>query len=134
MALFNLSSRIDVKLEKELLKRGIHGVFEQNCLGPIFIKGIKKLERGQYWFSRDSLSQALRDLKEDNEHFIDSENPLTEREKEVLLYITSGASNHEIAYELNISPNTVKVHIYNIYRKTNVKNRFQASLWAVKNF
>ncbi len=116
------------------LKQGIRGVFTQNCLGPIFIKGIQALIKGELWFSRQAINQALLDLKYENEHLIGLENPLTLREKEIILCVTSGASNDQIAYDLNISSNTVKAHIYNIYKKINVSNRFQASLWAVKNF
>lgn len=58
---------------------------------------------------------------------------LTPREIEILTMVASGAKNEEIANELYISPNTVKTHIYNIFKKINVPNRLQAALWAVKN-
>jgi DNA-binding CsgD family transcriptional regulator len=51
----------------------------------------------------------------------------------VLLFIASGISNTEIADNLNISRNTVKTHLYNIYNKIRVPNRLQAALWAAKN-
>ena len=134
VALFNLSYQIDIQLEKKILKQGIRGVFTQNCPGPIFIKGIQTLIKGELWFSRQAINQVLLDLKDENEQLIGLENPLTQREKEIILCVTSGASNDQISYDLSISPNTVKAHIYNIYKKINVSNRFQASLWAVKNF
>jgi len=134
LALFNVSQQIDIQLEKEILKRGIRGVFTQNCPCQIFIKGIRAIKKGELWFSRRILTQVLLDLNNEDEHFHDMEIPLTLREKELLFCVASGASYDQISYDLNISLNTVKTHIYNIYKKINVSNRFQASLWAAKNF
>ena len=58
--------------------------------------------------------------------------PLSEREVEVLQYLSSGASNREIAGHLYITENTVKRHVYNIFGKLNVSNRTQAALQAYR--
>jgi len=52
--------------------------------------------------------------------------PLSQRELEVLQLIAEGLSNREIAQELVLSVNTIKVHTYNIYGKLNVHSRTQA--------
>ncbi|MGG1634444.1 LuxR C-terminal-related transcriptional regulator [Paenibacillus sp. NRS-1760] len=51
---------------------------------------------------------------------------LTEQETKVLLWIAGGLSNKEIASRLNITAETVKFHIKNVYRKFGVNNRVQA--------
>lgn len=56
--------------------------------------------------------------------------PLTPREKEVLSYLASGASNKDIADALGVQVVTVKLHVRGICRKLNVKNRTQAALKA----
>ena len=48
---------------------------------------------------------------------------ITEREFEVILQIKNGLTNKEIAYNLNISVNTVNNHIANIFSKTGVRSR-----------
>jgi DNA-binding CsgD family transcriptional regulator len=58
---------------------------------------------------------------------------LTPKEIEVLKIAASGAQNDEIAGQLFISPHTVKTHLSNIYKKIDVKNRFQAMLWTAEN-
>lgn len=58
--------------------------------------------------------------------------PLSEREREVLQWLTSGASNREIGRQLYIAESTVKRHVYNIFGKLNVRNRTQAALQARK--
>jgi len=51
---------------------------------------------------------------------------LTPREEQVLELIASGATNVEIGAELHLSPNTVKGHTRNLYRKLNARNRAEA--------
>jgi DNA-binding NarL/FixJ family response regulator len=53
--------------------------------------------------------------------------PLSEREREVLTLIASGATNREIAERLYLSPHTVKEHASSLYRKLGVKNRAEAA-------
>ena len=51
---------------------------------------------------------------------------LTSRERDVLTLMAEGQSNKEIARSLNISPNTVKTHVSNLYTKLEVAKRTQA--------
>lgn len=55
---------------------------------------------------------------------------LSEREAEVLLFICHGYTNKEIASQLQITANTVKTHLKNIYAKLDVSNRTQAAAEA----
>ena len=48
---------------------------------------------------------------------------MTRREIELTQLLAAGASNREISRILSISEDTVKNHIYNIYRKAGVRNR-----------
>ena len=52
--------------------------------------------------------------------------PLSEREREVLVLMASGATNREIAERLFLSPHTVKEHTSAVYRKLGVRNRAEA--------
>ena len=58
--------------------------------------------------------------------------PLSDREREILLYIDSGLSNREIADKLYISVSTVKTHINNLYGKLDANSRTQALAIARK--
>lgn len=57
---------------------------------------------------------------------------LSEREIEILRLLATGVSNKEIAQKLFISPNTVKVHLRNIFSKTGAVSRTEATLFAIR--
>ena len=57
---------------------------------------------------------------------------LSERELEILKLVATGASNKEIAQQLYISANTVKVHLRNIFAKINATTRTEAAMYAVQ--
>jgi len=60
------------------------------------------------------------------------DNPLSQRETEVLRMLSKGLNYKEIAEKIFLSPHTVKTHIKNIYSKLHVGNRAEAIYKAIK--
>jgi len=101
-------------------------VIEQACLDAgcaIFIS--KNSESSQIY---ESLCQLMGHAPSNSE--IDQ---LTTRQKEILSHISEGHSNKMIAYSLEISEQTVKVHLGEIFKKLKVFNRTQAVIKAKEN-
>ncbi len=61
-----------------------------------------------------------------------TEEPLSEREIEVLKLVAQGLTNQEIAKALHISVSTVRNHVGNILNKLHLANRTQAALYALR--
>ncbi len=57
---------------------------------------------------------------------------LTPREREVLLCITQGRSNREIAEQLGIAEKTVRIHVSSMLEKMGVRDRTQATIYALQ--
>lgn len=58
---------------------------------------------------------------------------LSAREIEILRLVAKGLTNGEIAHLLTISPNTVKVHLSNIYEKTGAASRTEATKYGIEH-
>jgi DNA-binding NarL/FixJ family response regulator len=58
---------------------------------------------------------------------------LSKRQKQLLVLLDKGLSNRDIAESLEISEHTVKVHLWRLFRRLNVKSRSQASHLARTN-
>ena len=58
---------------------------------------------------------------------------LTQREKDIVLYILMGKSKKEIAERLYLSVSTIKSNVENIYRKLDVHNKAQLIVYIIKN-
>ena len=58
---------------------------------------------------------------------------LTQREREILTYLSRGQSNKAIARSLDISHDTVKLHVRHILAKLNLSSRVEAAVFAVEH-
>ena len=131
IAIFNMPT--GQPFGNDLVKKGVRGIFYNSDPLPNLAKGVPAILNGELWYSRKDLMKCLLDSNDDNEFALERRGLLTPREKEILILIASGISNSQIADKLNISRNTVKTHLYNIYNKIKVPNRLQAALWAAKH-
>jgi len=110
----------------------INGVFYVAEDEERVVFGLQGILRGECYFSQKLASYLI--THSGNYRYNGTESALlTHREKEILNKLRIGASNIEIARSLFISENTVKTHLYNLFKKIAVKNRTQAVSWANDN-
>ena len=61
-----------------------------------------------------------------------AENPLSEREVQVLRLVAQGLSNKEIADRIVVAERTVRAHVSSVLNKLHPANRTQAALYAIR--
>lgn len=111
---------------------GVRGVFFSGASEEHLVKGIEAIFRGDYWLSRRLLCAHLERTRK-TQRPLNGTVGLTRKETETLRLLASGNTTARIARDLNVSPHTVKTHIYNLFRKIGVTNRVQAIHWASHN-
>lgn len=111
----------------------LQGIFYRNDALPMICKGLLTLLDGHLWMSRSLMGRMLELFRLQQQNAYRPAAGLTQRELEIISLLGSGASNVEIAKRLTVSENTVKSHLYNIFKKIDVHNRVQAVNWARQN-
>ena len=80
---------------------------------------------------KSTLNQVANSIQTDNDE--PDTDPLSDREKDVLVCLSKGLKNNEIADQLNISVHTVITHRKNIVRKTGIKSVAALTVYAILN-
>ncbi|AOF52855.1 Nitrate/nitrite response regulator protein [Pasteurellaceae bacterium NI1060] len=106
-----------------LIDAGADGYLLKDTEPETLLEEIKRIAKGEV-----ILSNSIKDLLIEREHRRDPMDLLTDREMGVLRLIATGLSNKQIAGQLFISEETVKVHIRNLLRKLNVHSRVAATV------
>ncbi len=128
---FNVSP--DEKAESRALTQGIRGIVYDHQPLDLYVNAAKAVLEGEFWYPREVLENQIMAESPPTARMGASNDALTGREQEILTMLSAGMRNRDIAKKLCISPHTVKTHAYNLYRKLNVSNRFEATQWFLDN-
>lgn len=114
---------------KNYFALGVLGYANSLMSSSYIISAIESIKNGFVWLLPQITTELLKDVssakKEDDD--ISIFKPLTPTEKRVASLLKDGFKNQEICDMLEISINTVKKHIKNIYDKLNVRDRIEFS-------
>jgi DNA-binding NarL/FixJ family response regulator len=110
------------------IEGGAKGCLHKDTPIRVLIDAVQAVYRGETWFSRSALLQALRTPQEIQTKPVSPDCQLTPREDQILHLIGAGLSNKEIGRRLEISDQTVKTHLHHIYVKLQRSGRYKAFL------
>lgn len=129
-----LTVRGDDEMLFEALKNGAQGYLLKDIQSRYMLEMLRGALRGEAALSPNLAGRVLSEFRRLSKGGSASEKEddsgLTEREQQVLLQASKGATDKEIAAALNISLNTVKTHIRNILSKLHVRTRREAAKTA----
>jgi DNA-binding NarL/FixJ family response regulator len=126
------SSELDEHLF-EAVRLGAAGYLLKDLDASELFDLLDGVSRGEAAMTRAMAARLLKGIADKNQPYDDCQEPLSEREIDVLRLVAQGYSNPQIADELHISINTVKSHIKNILNKLNLENRTQVAAFAVQS-
>jgi DNA-binding NarL/FixJ family response regulator len=91
------------------------------------VTAIRRVAAGEHYFGSEVVGALVQGGRRAHDHIM-----LTDRERDVLRLLVAGLANREIGERLFLSPDTVKTHLGNIYRKLGVEGRTQAVVIALQ--
>lgn len=118
----------------EAIKSGAQGYMLKDLSSEQFSEMLQRVASGEVALSPALATRIWKEfsMEKAKKRAETGEEPLTEREVEVLQLIAQGKSNKQIANHLYISENTVNYHMKNILAKLQLKNRAQVVAYAYR--
>jgi len=116
------------------IKNGADGYLLKNLEPSQLFDMLSGSSRGEVAMSGPIAIKILNEFRQPDPSLAQQEqalDDLTQREIDVLGHVARGATNREIAATLNITENTVKIHLRNILDKLHLHNRIQVAVYAV---
>lgn len=120
----------DEQCVADALKQGARGYILKESSGNEVVEAVRAVARGDFHVAPDLFSGLLGRLSGDHGDHKKDVVVFSEREDQVLRLLSSGLSNKEIAFQLDLSEKTVKYYLTHNLKKLHVRNRVEAALYA----
>ncbi len=123
-----LTAALDEDQVVEAIRLGAKGIVLKEMAPRLLVQCIREVHAGGEWLDIAPVGRALGQLlsREANEQALN----LTDREREVIRFVSRGLQNKDIASRLGISEGTVKIHVHHIYAKLGLSNRVALAVFA----
>lgn len=111
--------------------RRVAGILTSETNSELMVKAIDVVSKGEVWIDNNNIKNLMMGLSALKGNA--SSSKISAREKEIVALVVNGHRNREIAEKLCISEQTVKTHLYRIFKKLSLQNRSQLIVFALKN-
>ena len=122
---------------KEAFVLGARGYLVKNIDAEYLVNSVRQVVAGESVMSPEMTSKFVNGIRAKHLSLMPEVRPetvksLTERERQILGCLAQGASNREMANQLNMSESTVKAHLQRIMRRFDFSSRVQAAVFAAE--
>lgn len=125
-----MSDADDPELVMTVMDKGANGFMPADISLEVAAHALRLVAAGGQYFPAESLLSAHRLMAERQSSAPGARGMFTRRQVAVIDALRKGKANKIIAYELNMCESTVKVHVRNIMKKLNAKNRTEVAYLA----
>ena len=115
----------------EAIKAGASGYLLKEVELEELVRAVRSVAGGEAVIDAAIAGRVMAELRSESQPAVEEE-PLTERDLEILRLVTQGKSNQEIADELFLAEKTVRNRLSQIFRRLHLKNRTEAALYAIR--
>jgi two-component system, NarL family, nitrate/nitrite response regulator NarL len=119
----------------DFFRYGIRGMISRLISPDLLIRCVRRIAVGEIWIDNQALNWVIESYRVQGTAL---QNPakqahLSPREKEIIIGITRGMRNKEIAYEIGTSEQVIKNYLRKIYDKLDVEDRVELALYCLHN-
>ncbi len=125
----------------EAMKLGCCGILLKDASTSLIEKSIQRVYAGEIWLDSNTTAAVIRQFASPSDFPAAHGNgkaarertQLSQREREIIILISQGYKNKEIAEKMFITEQTVKNHLHNVFDKLGVSDRLELALFAIHN-
>ena len=120
------------------VRLGAMGLVNKETAAEVLLKAIEKINAGEVWFDRMVMGDVLTEMTRGRDgKKADPEaakiTKLTDREREIIVFIAEGLKNKQIAERMFISETTVRHHLTSVFNKLGVADRLELMIYAFRH-
>ena len=119
----------------ELYRRGVRGIISRSISPDLLVRCVRRIAAGETWIDNQSVNWVIEAYRAQAASLVSPRNQprLSPKELAIIVCITQGKRNKEIAYQLGTTEQVIKNYLRKIYDKLGVSDRLELALYCLHN-